>query len=674
MNFVYPDFLFALFALAIPIIIHLFNFKKFKRVEFSNVAFLKEIKQESKSKSRLKEWLILFSRLLAITFLVLAFAQPYIPVSEKQTISGDKAVSIYIDNSFSMNGTGNEGRLLDMAKQYVYKIIDSYPAGQKFQLITSDLGGNTYRSFSKETIEEQLAELDDSPNSLVIDEVLKKQENWLIEQNVKAMDSYVISDFQRSSMTNLNVVLDTSINYRWLKLEQTNTSNLFMDSVWIETPTVRINENLEIKYRLRNTGTADLNGVKVSLSINGSGYGSTIANIPANATQEGLFSITPTETGFYKAEIELIDYPIEYDNTLFFSFSIAPNTDVIILNNKDTSALLSKVYASSKQFRTQQMNYNQFNFSNLKTTDVIVLNALENVSQGLSYELKSFTENGGVVCIIPAINASTDYNDLFQQLELGSAPTIDTANRRTISIKYSDPFYADVFEKQDNRIDLPTVYNYITWKSTQLDYSTQLLGLENGDPLLIKKNLGKGSVFVWSSNTDKKNSSLADHSVFLLSLYKIGLAKTSSKPLSYSIQPNLSLTSNYSGPTEFLKLKNEKQEFIPEIRTLKTKLKIWPHENASSAGFYKLLQNDSILDVFALNYPRTESDLNFWETEDLTAAAESHSNLTLLDDNFENFEFRLNELTSGVKYWKWMIALALLMLMIEILLIKLWRN
>ena len=99
MNFVYPDFLFALFALAIPIIIHLFNFKKFKRVEFSNVAFLKEIKQESKSKSRLKEWLILFSRLLAITFLVLAFAQPYIPVSEKQTISGDKAVSIYIDNS-----------------------------------------------------------------------------------------------------------------------------------------------------------------------------------------------------------------------------------------------------------------------------------------------------------------------------------------------------------------------------------------------------------------------------------------------------------------------------------------------------------------------------------------------------------------------------------------------
>lgn len=674
MKFVYPDFLFALLALAIPILIHLFNFKKFKRIEFSNVAFLQEIKQESKSKSKLKEWLILLSRLLAITFLVLAFAQPYIPISEKQPISGDKAVSIYIDNSFSMNGTGNEGRLLDMAKQYVYKIIDSYPAGQKFQLITSDLSGNVHRSFSKENIEEQLAKLEDSPNSLLIEKVLEKQEKWLGEQNAEAKESYVISDFQKSSITDLNVKLDTTINYRWLKLEQTNTSNLFIDSVWMETPAVRINEDLEIKYRLRNTGKADLNGVKLSLNINGTTYGSTSANVTANATEEGLFAITPTETGYYKAEIELEDFPIEYDNSWFFSFIIEPNTNVIILNERDSSALLGNVYSTSKQFISKQFNYSKFNFSNLKTADVVVLNTLGKVSQGLSYELKSFAENGGVICIIPNVNTTIDYKDLFQLLELGTPPAIDTANRRTNSIKYNDPFYSDVFEKQDDRIDLPTVFNYLKWKTTQLDNSTQLLGLENGDPLLYKKQLGKGSIFVWASNTDKKNSSLADHSIFLLSLYKIGLAKTSSKPLSYSIQPNLSLMSNYSGSSEFLKLKNEKQEFIPEIRNVKTSLQIWPHENAKTAGFYDLLKNDSTLDVFALNYPRTESDLNFWDNEALASATEKYSNLSLLEDNFENFEFRLNELTSGVKYWKWMIALALLMLMIEILLIKLWRN
>ena len=47
MQFLYPGFLFALAAIAIPIIIHLFNFRKFKKVYFTNVAFLKEIKHET---------------------------------------------------------------------------------------------------------------------------------------------------------------------------------------------------------------------------------------------------------------------------------------------------------------------------------------------------------------------------------------------------------------------------------------------------------------------------------------------------------------------------------------------------------------------------------------------------------------------------------------------------
>ena len=81
MNFLYPAFLFGLFSLAVPVIIHLFNFRKYKKVYFTNVRFLKELKQESESKSKLKNYLILASRLLALTCLVLAFAQPFIPAT-----------------------------------------------------------------------------------------------------------------------------------------------------------------------------------------------------------------------------------------------------------------------------------------------------------------------------------------------------------------------------------------------------------------------------------------------------------------------------------------------------------------------------------------------------------------------------------------------------------------
>ena len=68
MNFLFPTFLFGLSAIAIPIIIHLFNFRKYKKIYFTNVQFLKELKQESDSKSKLKEWIILLLRILAISF------------------------------------------------------------------------------------------------------------------------------------------------------------------------------------------------------------------------------------------------------------------------------------------------------------------------------------------------------------------------------------------------------------------------------------------------------------------------------------------------------------------------------------------------------------------------------------------------------------------------------
>jgi hypothetical protein len=84
MIFLYPSVLFFLLALAIPIIIHLFNFRRYKKIYFSNVAFLKNIQTESEKKSKLKHLLVLLSRLLAFAALIVAFSQPYIPTGKKK--------------------------------------------------------------------------------------------------------------------------------------------------------------------------------------------------------------------------------------------------------------------------------------------------------------------------------------------------------------------------------------------------------------------------------------------------------------------------------------------------------------------------------------------------------------------------------------------------------------
>jgi len=105
MTVLHPEFLWGFLALLIPIIVHLFHFRRFKKVDFSNVRFLKNIEKQQENKRKLKYYLILASRLLAITFLVLAFA---IPLKKKDAKSGEKEtkhISVFIDNSLSMAST-----------------------------------------------------------------------------------------------------------------------------------------------------------------------------------------------------------------------------------------------------------------------------------------------------------------------------------------------------------------------------------------------------------------------------------------------------------------------------------------------------------------------------------------------------------------------------------------
>ena len=115
MSFLYPAFLTALATIAIPIIIHLFHFRRFKKVYFTNVRFLKEVKQETSSRQKIRNLLVLTMRILAIAMLVLAFAQPFLPKSD-QVKQGMQAISLFIDNSFSMNARAQEAPLLELAK------------------------------------------------------------------------------------------------------------------------------------------------------------------------------------------------------------------------------------------------------------------------------------------------------------------------------------------------------------------------------------------------------------------------------------------------------------------------------------------------------------------------------------------------------------------------------
>jgi len=151
MEFVNPLFLFGLLAIGVPILIHLFNFRKYKRVYFTNVRFLRELKEQTKKRSQLRHLIILLLRILAIICLAVAFSQPYIPFSKNRVKADSRnAVSVYIDNSFSMEAMGSKGPLLEEARQKAREIAGAYKSTDIFQVLTNDFEGKHQRLVSRD--------------------------------------------------------------------------------------------------------------------------------------------------------------------------------------------------------------------------------------------------------------------------------------------------------------------------------------------------------------------------------------------------------------------------------------------------------------------------------------------------------------------------------------------
>ncbi|MFM8832989.1 MAG: vWA domain-containing protein, partial [Cytophagales bacterium] len=158
MIFQYPAFLWALLVLAIPIVIHLFNFRKTIRIYFSNTRFLRQIDQETTQQRKVKQYLVLAARLLFLLFLVLAFAQPFLPASEDVTATNQ--VTIYLDNSLSMSSPiDGKLRAIDDAVERAQQLLNSFPPDTRYQIITNDFAafGNSLKT--KVEVEDFLAQI-----------------------------------------------------------------------------------------------------------------------------------------------------------------------------------------------------------------------------------------------------------------------------------------------------------------------------------------------------------------------------------------------------------------------------------------------------------------------------------------------------------------------------------
>ena len=681
MNFLFPTFLIGLAAIAIPIIIHLFNFRKYKKVYFTNVQFLKELKQESDSKSKLKEWLILAMRILAIACLVFAFAQPFIPGKTK-AVQGEKAISIYIDNSFSMESTNKKGTLLENAKEYASEIVNTFNASDKFQLITNDFEGKHQRFVSKEEFMEQLNDVKISSATKSLNDVVKRQQDFLQNSSSKNKRIFLLSDFQKNTSVFNKADIDTSMVVSCIPIASSEISNVYIDSVWFETPAQQFGTQQIIHATVINKSTKDIENGTLKLFINNAQVSLNSFNVSAGGKKDVSISFTVKVKGINKGALKIEDYPITYDDNFYFSFNAQTTINALVINGKETktSGNFKSLMQNDSLFVYQENNESAIDYSIFSKTNIIVLNELSSLTSGLTSELQKFVSNGGSLVIFPNKKADLEsYNKAFQNLQLPQITKLDTVNTKTQSINFEQGLYEGVFDKIDQRMDLPKVFEHFEFTKTTNSNSQSLVLLQNGQFLISLNPLGNGKVYLFSIPSDESSSNLLKHALFVPTLIKMSILSLKPSPIYYKTAVNeaiaLNTNSNFSDKPLHVIKDDKKIDIIPEHRLVNNITTIFTQNQITEAGYYEVFENEHSIKDLAFNFDRKESDMNFMTTDDLQKQIDEKGlkNISIIQTNEKTLTNALQEVNDGKKLWKLFLILALIFLAAEILIIRLFK-
>jgi hypothetical protein len=671
MQFVNPYFLWALVFIAVPVIVHLFQFRRFKRVYFSNVTFLKSIQQESTNKNKIKHLLVLASRILAIAFLVIAFAQPFILSKNTAANTGRKYTAVYIDNSFSMDAIGKGVSLLEQAKSTARGIAQSYAPNDLFQLVTNDFSGKHQRLVSKEEFVAFVDEVKISPASRKWAEVQKKIADILGSENTANASAFLISDMQQ----NMGVIEEYGhIKFNAIPLSAQKQSNVFIDTCFFYEPTQMLNQKNKLIIRIKNSGDDDIENLRVSLTINNQSKALANPTIKAQSFAYDTLNFTISDTGWNKAVVSLDDYPITFDDKYFISFFVQNKVNVIEIKETGTGNFISVVFANQPEFSFSSLPAGNVNYALIAKAQFIVLSNQKAISSGLSDELQKFLQQGGGVLLFPNEQAEINsLNGFLASIGSGNLGVLNNEPQEGGALNIYQKTVRDLFDKIPENIQLPKVFKYYQYKNGSMP-SEDIYTLKNSDKAIIACKVGNGVLYICTTPLDAKANEIVIHSLFAPLVYKMSVLSSAAQATALVIGSKnaVDVPVNTQRKEDVLKIFGEGIEFIPEQIAIGNKVQIFPKDQIKQAGFYKVGFDNANSDyIVAMNYNRMESDLKFADIEQL---GNQNPNLSFINVSGMESAAIANEIGRGTALWKYCLLLVLLFLGIETALLLFWKR
>jgi len=646
---------------------------------FSNIQFLKNITTETRKQNKLKHLIILMLRIFAIAFIVIAFAGPQLTNEENKSLSESSVAGFYIDNSFSMMSEGERGRLFEQSLNSAKEIAKQMPRDKQFMLL-SNQSESGRKVLSKEAFIAELDQIVVSPESRAISTVMRAAGKVRDEKGFTGSDIYLFSDFQSNSFDHINFPPDSLAYFHFLPMKMMQLRNVYIDSSWLVEPIILPGKTIQLKIRLKNASENELKKIPLKVIIDGQQKAVAGVDLKAGSQEIVTVNFTIYEKGLHSGYIEIEDYPIVFDDKLYFSFSVQNQINVLAISDGHGDDLLRSFYETEPLFNFVTMDYRQVDYGRFKEFNLIILNSIPEISSGLSSQLAEFVNSGNNMVFIPDEGKGSDYNDFLDAFQAGRITLTDTSKTRVVRINEQSDMFRDAISNMPENADLPIVYQHFKYAYAISSGLESLMTLLNGNDFLLRKNLGKGLSYFLAVPLNRKFSNFTSNSLFVPVMYNAAVQGNSIDQLFYVIGDdnliNAEITVLPPGENPF-ELKQDETNFsvIPEQRISNGKLLMNVHNGISNDGIYQLVLNDSLYGSFAFNYNRDESQMNFLDNEELNDKLNESviPYFNIINTDSENMLEDMKSLQQVNEFWKLFIIFALLMLLAEIVILRFWK-
>ena len=630
MQFKYPELLWGLLLLLIPILIHLFQLRRFKKTPFTNVKFLKQVVSESRKSSSLKKWLLLFTRMGLLAALVFAFAQPFIA---NDTALQEKETVFYLDDSFSMNGQIEN---VNLFKNTIQDFIKYIPNEQRFTLFTNK---QVFKDVEVKDIQNELLNLSVAAEQLAIAEIVLKANTYLSDNAASQKNLVIISDFQQRMGNPAAIDSTKYINISFIKPSNTILLNTAIDSVFIAE---RNNENIELVALLSTNSEEET--IPVSLFNNDKLIAKTAAKFDGTKNSEVRFTINTNEVILGKVAIS--DTGLDYDNQFYFNIDEKSKIKILVIGNS-SSDFLKRIYTED-EFDFSTSTLAQLNYSTIENQDLVILNEVQKLPSSLITAIITLSNNGGSFVLIPSTDGEiASYNELASSFYSSQYVNEVSQKMSIATVKTEHPLFVNVFDKKVTDFQFPSVNQRFKFKTK----APIALEFQNKEPFL----LGGKNAFFFAAAINNDNSNFKNSPLIVPAFYNMGMNSLKLPPLYVTIGSDVEIELPVTlQQDDIIKIADKENEFIPQQRVLPKKVQINFTENPKSAGIYRVKHNEQTLRHISFNNNRKESEL-------LYSQLPENNNQTSLSDFF--LESQKNNAIN--EFWKWFAILAFAFVLIE---------